>query len=181
MHGSRAAPSPAIAPTFPIAHRPPIAPSSPPRGQRRRRRAAGSSGFTLLEVLVALLIAMVGLIGTVAVQQAVLASSINSNDAALAVRLAAARLEELGARQTTGAALDDLAPIATGQWTAWQFVDANGNVSGAQTPTARFGRRTLVLNPGVGQPYSLSVEVSYALDSGQPRAVRLDGERRKTW
>jgi Tfp pilus assembly protein PilV len=149
--------------------------------RRPRRRAGGAAGFTLLEVLIALLVAMVGLIGTVAVQQAVLASSVNSNDAALAMRLAAARLEELGARQTTSPAVDDLAAIATGAWSAWQFVDPNGNVSAAQTPTARFGRRIQVTNGGVGLPYSISVEVSYNLDSGQPRTVRLDMERRKPW
>ena len=46
------------------------------------------SGFTMLEVLVAMLIAMIGLIGTFAVQQAVLRATGNTNDAGVAMRLA---------------------------------------------------------------------------------------------
>jgi hypothetical protein len=36
-----------------------------------------------------------------------------------------------------------------------------------------------VTDLGVGLPYNLSVEVAYALDSGNPKIVRLDQERRK--
>ena len=68
-----------------------IAPAKP-------RSAAG--GFTLLEVLMALLVGMVGLIGTVAVQQAVMNATSNANDAQIAMRLAATTLEQFNTRRT---------------------------------------------------------------------------------
>jgi hypothetical protein len=41
--------------------------------------------------------------------------------------------------------------------------------------------RTRVTDLGVGLPYAISVEVAYSLDSGLPKTVLLDIERRKTW
>ena len=41
--------------------------------------------------------------------------------------------------------------------------------------------QTRVTDTGVGLPYNLSVLVTYARDSGKPRMVQLDVERRKTW
>ncbi len=140
------------------------------------------AGFTLVEVMIALLLAMVGLIGTVAMQQTAMNATLNASDSAIASRLASSAMEEVRARITLGPGANDfVAPIATGNWTTPVFLDANGTVSAARTPTARFSRRFLVQNLGIALPYNLSVEVSYALDSGAPRIVRLDAERRKTW
>jgi prepilin-type N-terminal cleavage/methylation domain-containing protein len=58
------------------------------------------SGFTLLEVMIAMLIGTIGLLGTIAVQQAIISSSKNANDAAVAMRLASQKIEELSSRTT---------------------------------------------------------------------------------
>jgi prepilin-type N-terminal cleavage/methylation domain-containing protein len=144
-----------------------------------RRRRQG--GFTLLEVLMALLVGMVGLIGTVAVQQSMMNATTNANDAQVAMRLAAMTLEEFNTKRTQAHPfLDMLSPLASGQWTATTYMDALGK-TGAQSPKCRWGVQTRVTDTGVGQPYNLSVRITYARDSGQPRTVQLDVERRKTW
>ncbi len=151
--------------------------------RRRPARAPGAAGFTMLEVLMALLVAMVGLMGTLAVQQTVLSSTANTNDAQVALRLATRALEELNARRTTigPPMIDMLAPIATGLWSAPVHLDAEGQTSAVQTAAARWTLQTQVTNLGINQPYNVSVMVTYALDTGRPKTVRLDAERRKTW
>jgi len=146
-----------------------------------RRRRPRDRGFTLLEVLMALLIGMVGLIGTVAVQQAMMNATSNANDAQIAMRLAAMTLEEFNTKRTQAHPfLDMLSPLASAQWTAPLYMDAQGK-SGAQSPKCRWSVQTRVTDTGIGQPYNLSVLVTYARDSGKPRTVQLDVERRKTW
>jgi prepilin-type N-terminal cleavage/methylation domain-containing protein len=145
------------------------------RGRRRQ------GGFTLLEVLMALLIGMVGLIGTVAVQQSMLNATSNANDAQIAMRLASTTLEEFNTKRTQAHPfLDMLSPLASGLWTAPVYLDAQGK-TGAQSPKFRWTVQTRVTDTGVGQPYNLSVLITYARDSGKPRMVQLDVERRKTW
>jgi prepilin-type N-terminal cleavage/methylation domain-containing protein len=145
----------------------------------RRRHRQG--GFTLLEVMIALLVGMVGLIGTVAVQQSMMNATTNANDAQIAMRLAAMTLEEFNTKRTqTHPFLDMLSPLASGLWTAPVYLDAQGK-TGAQSPRCRWSVQTRVTDTGVAQPYNLSVLVTYARDSGQPRTVQLDVERRKTW
>ena len=145
----------------------------------RPRRRQG--GFTLLEVMIAILVAMIGLIGTVAVQQASLRGTANANDAQIAMRLAAKTLEEFNTKRTQAHPfLDMLSPLASGLWTAPVYLDAQAK-TGAQSPKFRWAVQTRVTDTGVGQPYNLSVLVTYARDSGKPRTVQLDVERRKTW
>lgn len=148
---------------------------------RRRRRRAAQDGFTLLEVLIALLLGMIGLLGTIAVQQTVLSATQNANDGAVALQLATQQMEQFSVRRTTAQADDQLAPIADGLWTAPRFLDANGRVSANPTPAARWSRRFRVTNTGQFMPYNISVEVTYNLDSGNAKTVRLDVERRKWW
>ena len=52
-------------------------------------------------------------------------------------------------------------------------------MAATSTGAARWTRRMRVTDLGVGQPYNLSVEVTYALDTGSPKVVRIDQERRK--
>jgi prepilin-type N-terminal cleavage/methylation domain-containing protein len=152
---------------------------APPHGPRAER------GFTLLEVLVAILLVCVGLLGTVAVQQSVFSATMNANDAAVALRLANQAVEEFNLRVTTSAANDLLAPIASspapGTWSTVVYLDANGKASGTRTATARWARQWRVLNRGANLPYNISVQVTYNLDSGNPKIVRVDVERYKTW
>ena len=145
------------------------------------RPHAKDAGFTLIEVMVALLIAMIGLMGTVAVQQTILNATANANDGAVALRLASQTMEELQARIVSPGSppTNLMTPIADGAWTAPVFVTAAGATSVTATGAARWSRRTRVVDLGIGQPYNISVEVSYALDSGIPKIVRLDQERRK--
>jgi len=138
-------------------------------------------GFTLLEVLMALLVGMVGLIGTVAVQQAVMNATSNANDAQIAMRLAATTLEQFNTKRTQAHPHTDmLAPLASGLWTAPVYLDAQAK-EGAQSPRNRWAVQTRVTDLGVGLPYNLSVMVTYARDTGKPKTVQLDVERRKTW
>ncbi len=157
-----------------------------------RRHRDGDGGFTLLEVMVALLVAMVGLMGTVAVQMTVLSGSQSANDSGVAMRLATQKMEEFNARTVRLATEDLMAGIASRTspcpWSAGaagpaEYLDANGirNPAGTQTPQYRWMRRWCVLDRGVGLPYNVSVEVMYSQDSGLPKIVRLDMERRKAW
>jgi prepilin-type N-terminal cleavage/methylation domain-containing protein len=151
------------------------------KGAGRSRGSARDAGFTLLEVLMALLIGMVGLIGTVAVQQALMNATSNANDAQIAMRLATKTLEEFNSRRTqTNPFIDMLAPLASGLWTAPVYMDAQAK-TGAQSPKFRWAVQTRVTDTGVARPYNLSVLVTYARDSGKPRIVQIDVERRKNW
>jgi len=155
-------------------------------GRKRASPRVASAGFTLIEVLVALLLAMLGLLGTVAIQQTVLSATQNANDASIALRLATQAMEEFSVRTTASPAQDLLAgpAAATGNqgiWSPIQYLDSNGRVSATQTPTNRWNRQWRVTNVGAGLPYDISVVVTYNLDGGNPKTVRLDVERRKSW
>jgi prepilin-type N-terminal cleavage/methylation domain-containing protein len=154
-----------------------------------RASHADDSGFTLLEVMVALVLGMIGLIGTVAVQQALLRATQNSNDAMIAMRLASQRMEQFNVSKTSNGppVIDELAARATETGTVWstaEYLDANGGCpTGTATWTGmcRWRRQWKVLNVGIGQPYDISVQVTYSLDSGNPKVVRIDAERRKSF
>jgi prepilin-type N-terminal cleavage/methylation domain-containing protein len=161
-----------------------------------------NSGFTLVEVLVALLLGAIGLLGTLAVQQAVIGASKAANDAAVALRLASQKLEEFSTVLTTGSPLN-VAPlpnvdqfqiqpnpianaIGTVTWKPPAYVNAQG-IEFPGTPTGsaaieyRWTRRWRVVNVGCAQPFVISVTVTYNTDTGNPKTVRLDMERRKSW
>ena len=161
------------------------------------------AGFTLLEVMMAMLIGCIGLMGTLAVQSTIINASKNANDAAVALRLASQKLEELSSRNTDTKAADDafgLAPLTA--WPGWwphdqgnnsvpEFVDVQGHrcsdsggnpipPTDAQRSIYRWRRQWKVTGlPGL--PYVISVIVSYNNDSGDPKTTRLDLERRKSW
>jgi prepilin-type N-terminal cleavage/methylation domain-containing protein len=154
---------------------------------KTRRRP--DPGFTLLEVMMALLIGMVGLMGTVAVQQVTLRAAYDSNEAMVAMRLAVQGMEQFSiATVTEGPPIvDELAGRAalTGAVNAWsppEYLDSNG---GCPTGTAiwtarcRWKREWQVTNSGIGLPYNVSVKVTYNADGGNPKLVRIDSERRK--
>jgi len=145
---------------------------------RRKSRRRDASGFTLLEVMIALLLATIGLLGTVAVQQTMFNATANANDAAIATRLATQAMEEFSAR-TVHVDLDQLATAVTADWTNTTYLNAAG-VANA-TPDFRFKRETLVTNQGVTSPYAVSVRVTYNLDTGAVKTIRIDQQRRKTW
>jgi type IV pilus modification protein PilV len=167
-------------------------------------KRARDDGFTLLEVLIAMLVGTIGLLGTIAVQQAIITASKNANDAAVAMRLASQKIEELTSRTTDTQAADlvtGLAPIATqaGQTPNWlpsatvpEHVDAEGTVlrdingvpiapQGVDLGRYRWRRQWKVVNTGTGLPYVISVIVTYDNDMGDAKTTRLDLERRKSW
>lgn len=151
-----------------------------PRKERRRRRAAG---FTLVEVMVAMVVASIGLLGTVAVQQTMFNATANASDAAVATRLAMRAMEEYDARIVTAGppVVDQLAAAVTTGWAAPSFVNSLGATNATATPDFRFKREAQVVNLGPAQPYNVSVQITYALDTGAPKVVRLDAQRYKTW
>jgi len=162
--------------------------SRPQRPRPKRRHAA--DGFTLLEVLIAMLLAMVGLIGSLAVQQTVMMSNQIANDAQVAMRLAAMSLEELNARITAPGTVpvDMLATVADAQWRGYpdrsrtaDYLDIDGQSEAAQDLDHRYRRQIYIEDKGFGLPYQLSVQVSYNLGSANPRTIQLDGIRRKSW
>jgi competence protein ComGC len=151
-----------------------------------RKRIAQDTGFTLVEIMIALLIGMIGLMGTVAIQQTVMSASQNANDGQVAMRLASQTMEEFNARVTRRGPpiVDLLLPVASPNFSAIRYVDANGlqvGLGDVPDPAHRWARQTRVLNTGAGAPYNISVMISYNLDSGTPKVVRLDVERRKEW
>ena len=161
-----------------------------------------NSGFTLIEVMVAMLLGAIGLLGTLAVQQAVIGASKMANDAAIALRLASQKLEEFSTVLTTGAPppgnttppnTDQFQvpvaianPIGDISWKPAAYVNAEGveltsAPTGAVAAEFRWTRRWRVLNLGPARPYVISVTVTYNSDTGTPKTVRLDMERRKSW
>ena len=151
-----------------------VRPVSRPRGNTQ-------AGFTMMEVMMAMMLAMVGLMGTVAVQQTLLTATANAQDGAIALRLAGQSMEEFNSRvvQPGSPAIDRMAVVATGQWSNPVFLDATGRPAAAQSPTFRWRRRVRVIDLGVNQPYDISVEVQYALDTGNPKIIQLDLEKVK--
>jgi type II secretory pathway pseudopilin PulG len=151
-------------------------------GRRSRARRRGQGGFTLIEILIGMLIAMVGLLGTVAVQQAGMNAALNVNDAQVAMRLAVTNMEQFNTRKTSVSPfVDMLGALASGEWTDPVFLDSQGRSSPTRSDTNRWQLRTRVSDNGRTLPYNISVEVVYLLDDGTPKTVQLDVERRKTW
>lgn len=161
-----------------------------------------NSGFTLVEVLVALLLGAIGLLGTLAVQQAVIGASKAANDAAVALRLASQKLEEFSTVLTTGNP-NNVAPLpnvdqfqnplpsianAIGDvtWRPPVYLNAEGEQRtvapvGGDVASFRWTRQWRVVNVAINQPYVISVTVTYKTSTGDPKTVRLDMERRKAW
>ena len=161
-----------------------------------------NSGFTLIEVMVAMLLGAIGLLGTLAVQQAVIGASKMANDAAIALRLASQKLEEFSTVLTTGppppgnmtppntdqfqVPVAIANPIGDLSWKPAGYVNAEGveltsAPTGAAAAEFRWTRSWRVLNLGPARPYVISVTVTYNSDTGTPKTVRLDMERRKSW
>jgi len=163
------------------------------------------AGFTLVEVMVSMLIGSVGLLGTIAVQQSISSASKNANDAAVAMRLTAQKLEELSSRNTSTSQAADvtigLAPLAkisnwlpldAGLKPVPEYVDAEGNAlrdasgipmvpNSSNLGRYRWRRQWKVVDTGHNLPYVVSVIVTYSNDIGDPKTTRLDMERRKSW
>jgi prepilin-type N-terminal cleavage/methylation domain-containing protein len=156
------------------------------------RAPRAEAGFTMLEVMVAMLIGMIGLIGTFAVQQAVLRATANSNDAAVAMRLASQRMEQFAVAETHAGppVIDRLFNfgqqtgnfIPTPQWSTPVYLDSNGGCNSVNwSPTCRWKLEWKVTNTGPNLPYNISVMVTYNIDGNAPKTVRVDLERRKTF
>lgn len=153
------------------------------RDQRTTHRPRTSGGFTLLEVMVAMMLATIGLLGTIAVQQTIFAATANAGDAAVATRLAMRGMEEYDAKVVTAGppVLDQMAAATTPGWVVSGYQNALGRMNATPTIDFRFKREVQVTNLGPAQPYNISVQITYALDSGVPKVVRLDSQRWKTW
>ena len=107
----------------------------------------------------------------------------NAGDAAIATRLALRAMEEYDAKVVTAGppVVDQLAVAVTAGWSAPSYMNPLGSSVAQQTPDFRFKREVQVSNLGPAQPYNISVQITYALDTGAPKIVRLDSQRYKTW
>jgi prepilin-type N-terminal cleavage/methylation domain-containing protein len=162
------------------------------------------SGFTLVEVMISMLIGTIGLLGTIAVQQSIISASKNANDAAVAMRLATQKIEELSSRNTDTEEIDKvigLRPLSlVADWlpqkagaSVPEYVNAEGVClceangtplvpSSSELSSYRWSRQWKVVGHNtVGLPYVISVIVSYNNDVGDTKTTRLDLERRKSW
>jgi len=148
-----------------------------------RRARRGQSGFTLIEVMIAMLLGMVGLLGTLAIQQSIFNATANGADAAIAGKLAARALEELTARVLDPGppVTDQLAGAVSATWSPSRYAAPDGTTTATASPVYRFRQESRVTNLGVGQPYNVSVRVTFALDTGRPKVIQLDQQRWKTW
>jgi prepilin-type N-terminal cleavage/methylation domain-containing protein len=167
-----------------------------------------TSGFTLVEVLIAMLIGTIGLLGTIAVQQAIINASKNAHDSAIALRLTEQKLEELCNRIAESQNADKVYGLGSiappiGSLPVWhpidgtgtqvpEYVDAEGRVlrdSNGKTIAPlpdqmglfRWRRQWRITNTGILLPYVISVIVTFENDVGMPKTTRLDVERRKSW
>ena len=135
--------------------------------------------------MIALVIASIGLLGTVAVQQTMFNATANAGDAAIATRLAMQTMEEQLAKVVTAGppVVDQLAPAVTAGWSVAVYVNPLGavNPGGISTPEYRFRKQVQITNLGVTQPYNISVRIVYSFDTGASKTVRLDSQRYKTW
>jgi Tfp pilus assembly protein PilV len=155
-----------------------------------RRRRSDDGGFTLLEVMMSMVVGMVGLLGTVAVQQVTLRATQDANEATVAMRLAVQAMEQFNvATVSVGPpAVDELAVRAAstgavGVWSTPEYLESSGSCSGggsSWSAKCRWKREWQVTNTGPGRPYNISVKVTYNSDALSPKFVRLDWERRKT-
>ena len=150
---------------------------------REPRPSRGSGGFTLLEVMIALVVTTIGLLGTVAVQQTMFNATANAGDAAIATRLAMRGMEEFDTKIVTAGppVVDQMAAAVTGGWSTPDYINPLGATRASATTDFRFRREVQVVNLGATQPYNISVKITYALADGTPKIVRLDGQRYKTW
>jgi len=124
--------------------------------------------------MIAMLIGTIALMGSIAIQQAIVNGAKSSHDASVAQRLASQKSEELSSRPT------DTFTVEV------EYVNAMGKVfSGVPTDTNatnyRWRRQWKVANLGVGMPYNITVVVVWMNDSGDGKTIRLDVERRKAW
>jgi len=139
--------------------------------------------------MIAMLIGTIALMGSIAIQQAIVNGAKSSHDASVAQRLASQKSEELSSRPTDTFTVDmncGLAQFANNTWSEVEYVNAMGKVfSGVPTDTNatnyRWRRQWKVANLGVGMPYNITVVVVWMNDSGDGKTIRLDVERRKAW
>jgi hypothetical protein len=157
--------------------------SRPHREGRARPYPRSRGGFTVLEIMVALTLGTVGLLGTVAVQQTMFNGSATAGDAAIATRLAMRAMDEYDAKVVTAGppVVDQLAAVAAAGCSAPSYLNPLGSVGTLKTADFRFRREVRVTTLGSSQPYNVSVQITYALDAGTPKIVRLDSQRSKTW
>ncbi len=147
------------------------------------KHRSSDRGFTLVEVLVTLVIAMIGLLGTIAVQQTVLSATVNANETAVAMRLAAQRIEEINVAAKGAPPGVDLlaAQVNAGNWTpasGYTQMDEKG-ATGGSANVARWGRRERIVDNTAAGTYEISVEVTYNRDGATLRTYRLDFQRYK--
>lgn len=158
----------------------------------RRKNVAGrrppqGAGFTLVEVMIGVLLAMVGLLGTVAVQQTMMNAAIHADDSAIASRLAVQEMEQLNARQLApvggpnpGDPLDQLEPVLTNGWFQVGFYNRAGQRQNNWSADSRFLVERRVEDPMGDRNYLVSVRVRYRVGDLE-KVIQLDNERRRPW
>lgn len=134
--------------------------------QRKRQK-----GFSLIEVMVALTVLSIGLVGTVKFQSVMLKNSGNTQARLEAVNIAQARIEAIGAYQNL-AAYDELKSSAT--------LIADAAALGVSLDFSQTGTNTAftvdwVVTENVNPNHlEISVTVAWADVFGAPQSIKLD-------
>jgi len=154
------------------------------------RSATDDRGFSLLEVMLGMVIFMIGMLGVIAMQVAMVRGTDFSAKVTEAATLAANQLERLMAVSYTDARLDDTDGDGTGQDTDNDGVDDDGgnfglddtgNQADSQTTgTGTNGQFNIYYNVAVDEPASkcktIRVIVSWS-EKGNARQIAMTGVR----
>jgi prepilin-type N-terminal cleavage/methylation domain-containing protein len=122
------------------------------------RRARPERGFSLIELLIALTVLMIGVAGILALQMTALRATAYSRHATEATILAEDKMEELRTQ-----------PYMSGQ--------DQVNAQGILDPEGRYQRVWTVTEPPAGGAPSVTVQVNWLERGSEPHAITLQTQR----
>jgi prepilin-type N-terminal cleavage/methylation domain-containing protein len=125
------------------------------------RKKSSSAGFSLIEVMIALMVLTIGLVGTAALMSTTLSSTVKSHTMSTAALLASEKLEDLGRFDKNDAPIQpggSLAANTAGYYDSVQISVANGQInettttSGTTTSYVQTPTNGMVVTPGAALP-----------------------------
>ena len=135
-----------------------------------RRKRTSNSGFSLIEVMVALVVLTIGLVGTAALMSTTLSSTVKSHTMSTAALLASEKLEDLGRFDKGDAPVQpggSLAANTAGYYDSVQISVDNGQInettttSGTSTSYVQTPTSGMVVTPNATLPAATSDTQTY--------------------